>query len=85
MRKSQDRMAASRPYAETMRKVIGHLAHGNLENKHPYLEDRDVKRVGYLVVSTNRGLSGGLNINLLQKSAGGNENLTDKGVQCDLQ
>ncbi len=47
MRKSQDRMAASRPYAETMRKVIGHLAHGNLEYKHPYTEDRDVKRVGY--------------------------------------
>ena len=67
MRKSQDRMAASRPYAETMRKVIGHLAHGNLEYKHPYLEDRDVKRVGYLVVSTDRGLCGGLNINLFKK------------------
>ena len=67
MRKSQDRMAASRPYAETMRKVIGHLAHGNLEYKHPYLEDRDVKRVGYLVVSTDRGLCGGLNANLLKK------------------
>ena len=46
MRKSQDRMAASRPYAETMRKVIGHLANGNLEYKHPYGR-RDVKRVGY--------------------------------------
>ncbi|ELV63516.1 ATP synthase family protein, partial [Escherichia coli 99.1805] len=67
MRKSQDRMAASRPYAETMRKVIGHLAHGNLEYKPPYLEDRDVKRVGYLVVSTDRGLCGGLNINLFKK------------------
>ncbi len=66
MRKSQDRMAASRPYAETMRKVIGHLAHGNLEYKHPYPEDRDVKRVGYLVVSTDRGLCGGLNINLFK-------------------
>lgn len=75
MRKSQDRMAASRPYAETMRKVIGHLAHGNLEYKHPYLEDRDVKRVGYLVVSTDRGLCGGLNINLFKKTAGGNEDL----------
>jgi F-type H+-transporting ATPase subunit gamma len=56
MRKSQDRMASSRPYADTMRKVIGHLANGNLEYKHPYLEERDVKRVGYLVVSTDRGL-----------------------------
>ena len=83
MRKSQDRMAASRPYAETMRKVIGHLAHGNLEYKHPYLEDRDVKRVGYLVVSTDRGLCGGLNINLF-KNCWRNETWTDKGVQCDL-
>ncbi len=73
MRKSQDRMAASRPYAETMRKVIGHLAHGNLEYKHPYLEDRDVKRVGYLVVSTDRGGSSRLqwfSLNPLRQPAG---------------
>ncbi|PPS64937.1 hypothetical protein CRX72_00405 [Pantoea sp. BRM17] len=44
MRKTQERMAASRPYADTMRKVIGHLALGNLEYKHPYLDERDVKR-----------------------------------------
>ncbi len=84
MRKSQDRMAASRPYAETMRKVIGHLAHGNLEYKHPYLEERDVKRVGYLVVSTDRGLCGGLNINLFKKLLAEMKTWTDKGVQCDL-
>ena len=84
MRKSQDRMAASRPYAETIRKVIGHLAHGNLEYKHPYLEDRDVKRVGYLVVSTDRGLCGGLNINLFKKLLAEMKTWTDKGVQCDL-
>ena len=77
-------MAASRPYAETMRKVIGHLAHGNLEYKHPYLEDRDVKRVGYLVVSTDRGLCGGLNINLFKKLLAEMKTWTDKGVQCDL-
>ena len=77
MRKSQDRMAASRPYAETMRKVIGHLAHGNLEYKHPYLEDRDVKRVGYLVVSTDRGLCGGLNINLY----GGHPQITSDNLR----
>ena len=76
--------AASRPYAETMRKVIGHLAHGNLEYKHPYLEDRDVKRVGYLVVSTDRGLCGGLNINLFKKLLAEMKTWTDKGVQCDL-
>ena len=56
MRKTQERMAASRPYAETMRSVIGQIALGNLEYKHPYLEEREVKRVGYLVVLTDRGL-----------------------------
>ena len=84
MRKSQDRMAASRPYADTMRKVIGHLANGNLEYKHPYLEERDVKRVGYLVVSTDRGLCGGLNINLFKKLLAEMKAWSDKGVQCDI-
>ena len=54
MRRAQERMSASRPYAETMRKVIGHIAQGNLEYKHPYLMEREVKRVGYIVVSTDR-------------------------------
>ena len=84
MRKSQERMAASRPYADTMRKVIGHLANGNLEYKHPYLEERDVKRVGYLVVSTDRGLCGGLNINLFKKLLAEMKAWSDKGVQCEL-
>ncbi|MFT8210519.1 MAG: F0F1 ATP synthase subunit gamma [Symbiopectobacterium sp.] len=84
MRKSQDRMAASRPYAETIRTVIGHLALGNLEYKHPYLEERGVKRVGYLVVSTDRGLCGGLNINLFKKLLADMKAWSDKGVQSDL-
>jgi len=84
MRKSQERMAASRPYAETMRKVIGHIALGNLEYKHPYLEERDVKRVGYLVVSTDRGLCGGLNINLFKKVLADMKAWADKGVESDL-
>lgn len=84
MRKSQDRMAASRPYAETMRSVIGHLALGNLEYKHPYLEEREVKRVGYLVVSTDRGLCGGLNINLFKKLLADMKEWSDKGVEVDL-
>ncbi|WP_316435969.1 F0F1 ATP synthase subunit gamma [Klebsiella pasteurii] len=84
MRKSQERMAASRPYADTMRKVIGHLANGNLEYKHPYLEERDVKRVGYLVVSTDRGLCGGLNINLFKKLLAEMKAWSDKGIQCEL-
>ncbi|MGL5389035.1 MAG: F0F1 ATP synthase subunit gamma [Enterobacterales bacterium] len=84
MRKSQERMAASRPYAETMREVIGHLALGNLEYKHPYLDERDVKRVGYLVVSTDRGLCGGLNINLFKKLLAEMKRWSEKGVEADL-
>ncbi|MDF2179709.1 F0F1 ATP synthase subunit gamma [Aliiglaciecola sp. CAU 1673] len=63
MKKAQDRMASSRPYAENMRNVIGHLANAKLEYRHPYLEERDVKAVGYIVISTDRGLCGGLNTN----------------------
>ena len=63
MKKAQDRMASSRPYADNMRSVIGHLANANLEYRHPYLEERDVKAVGYIVISTDRGLCGGLNTN----------------------
>ncbi|RXK34589.1 F0F1 ATP synthase subunit gamma [Arsenophonus endosymbiont of Bemisia tabaci Asia II 3] len=84
MRKTQERMAASRPYAETMRSVIGHLALGKLEYKHPYLKERDVKRIGYLIVSTDRGLCGGLNINLFKKLLTEMKTWTDKSVQIDL-
>jgi F-type H+-transporting ATPase subunit gamma len=84
MRKTQDRMASSRPYAETIREVIGHLALGNLEYRHPYLEERDVKRVGYLVISTDRGLCGGLNINLFKKLLNEMKEFNDKGVDVDL-
>lgn len=84
MRKSQERMAASRPYAETIRKVIAHLALGNLEYQHPYLNERDVERVGYLVVSTDRGLCGGLNINLFKKLLMEMKGWSEKGVETDL-
>ena len=67
MRKAQDSMAASRPYATNIRNVIGHIALGNLEYRHAYMEERETKRVGYIVVSTDRGLCGGLNINLFKK------------------
>jgi F-type H+-transporting ATPase subunit gamma len=67
MRRAQDSMAASRPYAENMRNVIGHIALGNLEYRHPYMVERETKRVGYIVVSTDRGLCGGLNINLFKQ------------------
>ncbi|MGL4268377.1 MAG: F0F1 ATP synthase subunit gamma [Plesiomonas sp.] len=84
MRKTQERMAASRPYAETMRKVIGHIALGNLEYKHPYLEQRDIKRVGYLIISTDRGLCGGLNINLFKKTLNDMKGWSDKGVAVEV-
>ncbi len=67
MRKAQEGMAASRPYATNIRNVIGHIALGNLEYRHPYMEEREVKRVGYIVVSTDRGLCGGLNMNLFKQ------------------
>ncbi|WCE29732.1 F0F1 ATP synthase subunit gamma [Vibrio sp. SCSIO 43137] len=84
MRRSQDAMGASRPYAETMRKVIGHLANGNLEYKHPYLEEREAKRVGYIMISTDRGLCGGLNINLFKKAMLDMQEWKEKGADVDL-
>lgn len=84
MRRSQDAMGASRPYAETMRKVIGHLANGNLEYKHPYLEEREAKRVGYIIISTDRGLCGGLNINLFKKAMLDIQEWKEKGAEIDL-
>ena len=66
-RKAQDRMDASKPYADKIRAVIGHLANANPEYRHPYLQERDVKRVGYIVVSTDRGMCGGLNANLFKQ------------------
>lgn len=81
MRKAQDRMAFSRPYAVTMRKVIGHIALGNLEYKHPYLVERDVKKVGYIIISTDRGLCGGLNINLFKSALVSMKEWKDKGVE----
>ncbi|GAA5112672.1 F0F1 ATP synthase subunit gamma [Orbus sasakiae] len=84
MRKTQDRMAASRPYAELIRNVIGHLALANSGVKHSYLEDRDVKRVGYLIISTDRGLCGGLNINLFKTVLADMTKWQEKGVESDL-
>ena len=67
MRKAQDQMTATRPYAERMREVIGHLAAANPDYRHPFLEPREpLKRVGIIFVSTDRGLCGGLNINLFK-------------------
>jgi len=66
MRKAQDRMRAARPYAEKLRSVIGHLRLANPDYKHPFLIDRPVKATGIIVIATDRGLAGGLNINLFK-------------------
>lgn len=84
MRRAQERMVHSRPYAETIRKVIGNVAQGSLEYKHPYLADREVKRVGFIIISTDRGLCGGLNINLFKKAMTDMKAWSDQGVEIDL-
>ena len=66
IRKAQDRMQAARPYAEKLRNVIGHLRLANPDYKHPFLIDRPVKSVGIIIISADRGLAGGLNINLFK-------------------
>ncbi len=85
MRKAQDRMASSRPYAEKMRQVIAHLAHAHPEYKHPYLEEREqVKRVGFIIVSSDRGLCGGLNNNLFRKVLKDMKAWEEKGAEVNL-
>lgn len=85
MRKAQDRMFASRPYAEKMQIVLSHLAQAHCEYKHPYLQHRDeVKRVGYIVISTDRGLCGGLNTNMFKAAINDMSEWNDKGVEIDI-
>jgi len=84
MKKAQDRMASSRPYAQTMRKVIGHIARGSLEYRHPYLEEREVKRVGYVVISSDRGLCGGLNSNEFKAVANDVKKYAESDVEVDF-
>jgi F-type H+-transporting ATPase subunit gamma len=68
MRKTKDRMQATRPYSKKIGQIIKHLAQANPEYKHPYLVARDVKRVGVILISSDRGLCGGLNSNLFRKT-----------------
>ncbi len=85
IRKAQDRMKASRPYARLMRQVIGHIAQANSEYQHPFLVEREqVKRVGYVIVSTDRGLCGGLNSTLFRTVLGDIRRWQEKGVEIDL-
>jgi F-type H+-transporting ATPase subunit gamma len=82
IRKAQDLMQSSRPYARMMKQVIGHLALANPEYRHPFtLERDDVKRVGYIIVATDRGLCGGLNNNMFRKLLGEFKQWQDQGVE----
>lgn len=67
-RKSQDRMHRAQPYAQKILQVLGHVAKSHPEYKHAFLQQREIKRVGYIIVTTDRGLCGGLNANLLKTS-----------------
>ncbi len=84
MRKAQDRMIASRPYAEKIRSVLAHLSQAHPEYQHPYMQVREVKRVGFIVVSSDRGLCGGLNNNLFRKVLGNLEQWDSQGIEIDV-
>ncbi len=84
IRKAQRQMEASRPYAERIRRVIGHLAYANPDYKHPFLTEREVKRVGLIVISTDRGLCGGLNANLFKTVIGEIAKWQGEGVEVDM-
>jgi len=65
MRKAQERMRAARPYGEKIRNVAAHISHANPEYRHPFLIERDsVKKVGIIIITTDKGLCGGLNTNV---------------------
>ncbi len=84
MRKAQQRMLASRPYLTRVKEVIGHLVKGNLEYTHPFMLERPVKRVGVLVISSDRGLCGGLNTNLFKVLLSKMHDWHKAGVEVDL-
>jgi len=84
MRKAQERMRAARPYAQKMRSVVAHVAAASLEYKHPFLIEREVKRVGYIVVSSDRGLCGGLNNNLFRMLINDMGQWHDSDVEMDF-
>lgn len=84
MRRTQDRMAASRPFADKILQVVGHLARANPEHRSEFMIERDVKRVGYIVVSSDKGLCGGLNVNLFRALVKDMKSQADAGIEIDL-
>jgi F-type H+-transporting ATPase subunit gamma len=84
MRKAQDRMRASRPYAEKIRDVVSHMGKAHPEYKHPYLIEREARRVGLIIISTDRGLCGGLNINLFKAAIAEMKGWKGRNLDIDL-
>ncbi len=85
IRKAQERMKASRPYARLMTQMIGHIAKANSEYTHPFMVERsDIKRIGYIVVSTDRGLCGGLNSQMFRRILADMREWQAKGVEIDV-
>jgi F-type H+-transporting ATPase subunit gamma len=84
MRKAQDRMRTARPYSDRIRKVISHLSYAHPEYQHPFMVERPVKRVGYLIISSDRGLCGGLNNNLFRMLVPHMKQWHEQGVEIDL-
>ena len=84
MRKAQDRMTSARPYADKMRQVVSHIAHAKSEYRHPFLESRDEKRIGLIIVSSDRGLCGGLNGNLFRQALRNFQKWELEGKELDL-
>ena len=84
MRRAQDRMEVGKPYARRMRSVVGHLANASTEYRHMFMQEREVKRVGYILISTDRGLCGGLNINLFKATVASMKEWDEQGAGIDL-
>ena len=84
MRKAQERMREARPYADKVRNVVAHLSQSDAEYTHPFAIERDIKRVGYIIISTDRGLCGGLNTNMLRETINHMEPWTEGNVDMDI-
>lgn len=84
MRRAQERMQAARPYAEKIRNVVAHLANAHPEYKHPYTLEREAKRVGIIIVSSDRGLCGGLNVNVFRSALATMDQYQQQGAEVDV-
>jgi|TARA_R110000822_G_scaffold187752_9_gene326617 F-type H+-transporting ATPase subunit gamma len=84
MRRAQERRQLGKPYADRIRAVVGQIANAVSEYKHQYMEQREIKRVGYIIVSTDRGLCGGLNTNLFKQTIQSMKAWSDQEVEIDL-